>query len=265
MNGAQITSLVLFFLFSVVFGMFGIGGGAVYTPIQLFIGASFNEAATVSLFLIAVTSLFSGLIYVRAGLVDLVVVLVLTFFSFVGSVSGGWSAGYIPEDILLGLFAFFLLINGLHLAFSDVREGCYETPFSSHRWCFDRVVAGERVTINLPLALPIAFVSGVFGGMVGLGGGIVMLPLMVIFLRFPVKIAIATSSFLALATGIGGLLTHLIHTAAPWGFMIPAAIMVAIGSAIGARWTVQSHSKRIRRLLGFFFVAIAILLFVRGY
>ncbi len=70
MTFAQLVALVIFLLFSTLFGMFGVGGGAVYTPIQLFIGVSFNEAATVSLFLIAVTSLSSGVVYVRAGLID---------------------------------------------------------------------------------------------------------------------------------------------------------------------------------------------------
>ncbi|HSA34549.1 MAG TPA: sulfite exporter TauE/SafE family protein [bacterium] len=265
MTAAQLAALAIFLLFSTLFGMFGIGGGAIYTPVQLYLGTPFNEAATVSLFLIAVTSISCGVVYVRAHLIDTPSVAALAVFSFTGSLCGGWSAGRVPEEVLAGLFAFFLLVNGAHLAFSDIREGHCEVSSLPRRLLWERTIAGERVVINLPLALPIAFLSGIFGGMVGLGGGIVMLPLMVTILRFPIKVAIATSSFLALATGIGGLLTHLTHTTAPWGFMIPAAFMVAIGSGIGARWTVQSHSKRIRRLLGVFFVAIAVLLFVRGY
>lgn len=228
-------------------------------------GASFNEAATVSLFLIAVTSISSGIVYVRARLVDWVVVGTIAFFSLVGSVVGGWIAGIVPEPVLLGLFSFFLLVNGAHLAFSDIREGCYEAPFIGRRLCFERTVAGERVVVDLPLAIPIALLSGAFGGMVGLGGGIVMLPLMVVVLRFPVKVAIATSSFLAFATGIGGFVSRLFHTTVPWKFMLVGAILVALGSLVGARWTVKSQSKRIRRLLGLFFVGVAILLFIRGY
>jgi len=228
-------------------------------------GTPFNEAATVSLFLIAVTSISSGAVYVRAGLVDWVIVGAIAFFSLAGSIIGGWSAGIVPEPVLLGLFSFFLLVNGAHLAFSDIREGCYEVPFIGRRFCFERMIAGERVVVNLPLAAPIAILSGVFGGMVGLGGGIVMLPLMVIILRFPVKAAIATSSFLAFATGIGGFASRLTHTVVPWRFMLLGALMAALGSMVGARWTVQSHSKRIRRLLGLFFVGVALLLFIRGY
>ncbi len=169
----------------------------------------------------------------------------------------------VPPEVLLGLFSFFLLINGAHLAFSDIREGCYDVPWG-RRFCVERIVAGERVMVNWLLALPIAIVSGFFGGMVGLGGGIVMLPLMVVILRFPIKVAIATSSFLAFATGIGGFASRLSHTVIPWSFTLFAALMAAVGSTIGARWTVQSHAKRIRRLLGLFFVAIAVVLFVRG-
>ncbi len=265
MTVPHLVALVLFLLFSVLFGMFGVGGGAVYTPIQLFMGVSFNEAATVSLFLIAVTSISSGIVYLRAGLIDWVVVGTIAFFSFIGSMLGGWSAGLIPEPVLLGLFSFFLLINGMHLAFSDIREGCYESPFIGRRLCFERTIAGERVVVDLPLAVPIAFLSGLFGGMVGIGGGIVMLPLMVVILRFPVKAAIATSSFLAFATGIGGFTSRLSHASVPWNFMLLGALMAALGSMVGARWTVQSHSNRIRRLLGLFFVGVALLLFIRGY
>lgn len=264
MTGGQFIAIFLFLLFSALFGMFGIGGGAVYTPVQLFLGTSFNEAATLTLFLITVTSFFSGFVYIRAKLVDTALVAALAGTSFVGSIFGGWSASLLPESLLLGLFSFFLFVNGVHLTVSRSVEGGEEGLADNRRFCWQRTIAGQTLRVYLPIALPTALLSGLFGGMVGLGGGIVMLPLMIILLRFPIKVSIACSSFLAAFTGLGGFLSRLPHYPIDWRFALFAAAAVATGSMVGARRTVHSSSKSLRRLLGLFFVAIAVVLFLRG-
>ena len=72
-----------------------------------------------------------------------------------------------------------------------------------------RVVGGRRFSVNLAMALPISFLAGLVSGMVGVGGGVLKVPMMVLLFGIPMDIAIGSSAFMIGVTATGGFSGHL--------------------------------------------------------
>jgi len=75
-------------------------------------------------------------------------------------------------------------------------------------WCWDRGFAGRNYRVNLLLILPVTAGIGVLSGMLGITGGVIKLPLMVLFCGVPMDIAIATSTVMVAVTALFGLGGH---------------------------------------------------------
>jgi len=87
------------------FSMLGQGGGVLYTPIQVFFGIGFHEAATTSLFLIMMTSFSATLVFRKASRVDWPLAIVLESVTTLGGLVGGLASGRFSGAFLSGLFA----------------------------------------------------------------------------------------------------------------------------------------------------------------
>lgn len=254
--------LAVFFVFSILFGIFGIGGGVVYIPAQLYAGIGFNEAATTTLFLIMVSSFSSTWVYIREGLADWKMAFMFMSLTFLGSFLGGWSSHLLSEEFLTASFIGFLFINGIMLAaMKPLLDQCV-TP---GRYFWRRQCAGESYCVNMPLAVPVSIVAGILSGLIGVGGGLFLIPLMIMFLGIPVRIAIATSAFIVAVTGLGGFAGRIIHFHVDWMFAITAGVLVVIGAGLGARLSKKVRGGSLKKWLGWFFVAIAVFMFIERF
>ena len=94
-------------------------------------------------------------------------------------------------------------------------------------------------------------------GLLGIGGGIIHVPVMVYIMCFPTHVATATSHFILIFTGATGTLTHLGQGSfgSDWAIVLWLAIGVVIGSQLGARLSKRLHGRVLIRLLA---VALAI-------
>ncbi len=95
-------------------------------------------------------------------------------------------------------------------------------------------------------------------GLLGVGGGVVMVPVFTRLLRIPVKEAIASSLVAVAIFSIPALVTHAVLGHINWAFAIPLTIGVVPGAQIGSRITVGASDKTVRTMAGVFFVVLAI-------
>ncbi len=244
------------FAVAVVFSMLGQGGGALYTPLQVWTGVEFHEAATTSLFLIMVTSVAASLVFRKAKRIDWPLALVLETVTTVGGFVGGIGSGWLSGATLSLIFA---AVIGLGAVFMIRPAKERQLSARGHVGFLDwsRTLGEQHYRVNMALALPLSLLVGALSGMVGVGGGLVKVPLMVLVLGVPMDIAVGSSALMVGVTASGGFAGHLLHGHWNWRLSLALAAAVFIGGQIGSRITLKLDKRKLKATFGWFLLVIA--------
>ncbi len=254
-----ITALILYvaiFFVSLIFSMLGQGGGTLYTPLQVWLGTGFHVAATTSLFLIMVTSLSATIVFRKAKRVDWPLALVLESVTTCGGFAGGFYSGRFSGAFLslvfagVVAFASFFMLRDFNLS-----RDCGEGRPGPLIW--RRRLGEKSYCVNLGIALPVSFAAGVMSGLIGVGGGILKVPLMVLLLGIPMEIAVGCSAFMVGITALGGFFGHVLSGHWDWKTSLILAVIVFAGAQIGARKSIGIDKKKIKKGFGWFLLIIA--------
>ena len=115
--------------------------------------------------------------------------------------------------------------------------------------------------MNFYLAAGIGFVSGVTSGMFGVGGGVVMVPAMMLLLSPPIrdiKQAIGTSLIVIIPTALMGSNKHFQQGNVEWRTALALAPLAVAGSYLGAWLTTQVHADNLKRAFGGFIILVGV-------
>src|SRR5712691_11173896 len=257
-------------------GMFGIGGGFLMTPLLIFIGVSPAVAvATVSTHIAA--SSFSGAIaYWRRRALDLALALMLLAGGIVGTVTGVWlftelrRLGQLDITIgvsyvlLLGTVGAMMVAEGLR-AIQRARQGKpveLRRP-GSHTWIHGLPLKirfkQSKVYVSAIPVCAIGFIMGFIGAIMGIGGGFLLVPMLIYFLRVPTNVVIGTSMVLTLITMASATILHSVTN-----HLVDAilALILMVGGVTGAQFGARAGQKmrgeRLRLLLGLLVLAVGI-------
>ncbi len=234
----------------------GIGGGAAYTPLQVIAGVEIHTAAATSLLLIAVLSLSATRVYRRARRIDWGMALVFETATVIGGFLGGYGSHLIPSRPLTILLIAAITFSGILM----LKGRLYTHEIRPRRMRFyhwQRRLGDERYSVNLLLALPLCLIAGIIAGLVGIGGGILKVPMMALLLGVPIDIAIATSAFMVGLTALGGFAGHLSAGHVDWRSAAVLAPTVFIGAQIGAHCMLRIPKGRLKRIFGIAMLVIA--------
>ena len=193
------------FISSIIFTMLGLGGGFVYVPLLLSCGIDFYTAATTSLVILTFSQASALYVFFKSGMVDLKLTSVLIGPIMIGAFTGGLFAHHFNVNLLSILFACMLFLASYFMMQDKVQPAGgigRSITISSFGWHHE--FNGNNVDIDLMLSVPLTFIVGYIGGMLGLAAGWIMIPLMVLMFNIPMKIAIATSSLIVPFTGLAG-------------------------------------------------------------
>lgn len=246
---------IIFFIVSLFFSAIGMGGGMFYVPILLFIKTPFHDAATISLALILVTSISALFIFSKNNLVDWKLAAVIDPPTDIMAFVGGFYSGYLSESLLKGILIAILIVAGIFMVKKDKHK-----ILCSHKktwWCWERKFHNRTYVVNLLIMLPITAGIGLISGMLGITGGVIKLPLMVLFCGVPMEIAIATSTVMVAVTALFGLGGHVIVGHFDWSTIFPLAVTVFIGGQIGSRLSIKSDKAKMKRIFGIVLFVIA--------
>jgi uncharacterized membrane protein YfcA len=257
----------------IIAAMLGVGGGFLNVPIINYIANEpIDIAIGTSLFIIVFTSFSATIGYARKRVIDFKLGLVLETASIPGAFLGAYLTGWISESILKAIFGVALIIIGISMTFRNRRQ----IPCDSQKVLKEEkksiksgilnwkrvinIVDGESYEyyINVPLGLAFAFVAGVASGLLGIGGGIVKVPLLNVALGVPMIITVATSMFMIIFTSLTGTFEHSMLGQVNWmigGVMIIGAI---IGAQIGCRLALKISPGLLRKIFGAGAVVLAI-------
>jgi uncharacterized membrane protein YfcA len=246
----------IFLAVSILFSMLGQGGGAFYVPMLLAVSVPFYVAAATSQVLIMVVSLSSMLVFAKAKMLDWKLVLLIEPPTNLGSFLGGYFSDYIPSYVAKLCFAGVLLI-GAYFMYKPVKE--HARPASDrHWWKWQRTGVAEPYTINVIVLVPIMIAAGFIAGMLGVGGGLIKVPAVVLLGGVPMKIAVGSSSLMIGVTALTGFVGHLLQGHFDLKLTAALAAGVLIGSQIGPRLSVRIDRGKLKKFFAMLLFAIAL-------
>jgi len=227
-----------------VFGsLLGLGGGVLIVPLlTLVFGLELREAVGVSLVSVIMTSSVAAGVYLERHTADLRLGMRLELFTAIGALIGGSIAFLLSERLLALLFAGLLI----YVAVSMLRARTPAAPAGP---------PGEPETYevrNMRLGVVGATGAGVLSALLGVGGGIVKVPLMHLGMGVPLRVATATSNLMVGITAAASAVIYVIHGGVDPYVAGPTVIGVFLGASIGSR---ISHRVDVR-VLRFLFVAV---------
>ncbi len=247
----------VFFVVSVIFMMFGQGGGAVYVPMLLAFGLPLYRCAATSQVLIIVATVSALLVFQKAGFVDWSLALIVEPPTNLGAFLGGYFSLYFPAAFSKLAFACIILI-GAYFMIRPITDRPIESAGKNGHWfCLKRNFGSESYTLNLLAIIPLMMLAGFVAGMLGVGGGLIKVPALVLLGGVPMKIAVGSSSLMIGITALTGLFGHALvgHFDPKLALTLGAAVL--LGSQIGARLGVRIDKKRHKKYFGYLLIFIA--------
>ncbi len=258
-------SIALFFA-SFIASLFGIGGGVLYTPFQLWLGVPFGEASTVSFVLIMVTSLSATILYRKSDRVDWLFAIMLEIPTTIGAFIGGFVSHYFNSYFLSTVLVALLIFT----AFFMIKSINFDTSFyvtvgdaKKRWWHLVRKWENRFYFLDMRFIIPTMIIVGALISMAGISGGVLKIPIMVLLFKVPMSIAIGTSAFMVGLTAAAGLIGHIIFETISWRKAFILLIPVFIGAQIGSRVSVAVKADKLKWLYGWFLVMVAIITLLR--
>ena len=223
--------------------LLGLGGGVLIVPLlTLVFGLELREAVGVSLVSVIMTSSVAAGVYLERHVADLRLGMRLELFTALGALIGGSIAFLIEERFLALLFAGLLAYVAISMLRSRASSGVARPTETSTSY----------EVRNLPLGVVGATGAGVLSALLGVGGGIVKVPLMHLGMGVPLRVSTATSNLMVGITAAASAVIYVIHGEVDPYIAGPTAIGVFLGASAGSR---IAHRVDLR-VLRFLFVAV---------
>ena len=257
-------------------GMFGIGGGFLMTPLLIFIGISPAVAVASVASHISASSFTGAITYWRKRAIDVALAMMLLAAGILGTATGVWLFTALRTmdqlDLVIGLSYVTLLtsVGGMMIwesvrAELRARKGMPATlrrP-GSHSWVHGLPLKmrfkRSKIYVSAIPVWAIGFSIGFIGAILGIGGGFLLVPMLIYFLRVPTATVIGTSMVLTLitmasATVMHAVTNHLVDA------LLALILMVGgvIGAQFGARTGQRMRGERLRLLLGLLVFAVGL-------
>jgi uncharacterized membrane protein YfcA len=222
-----VIAFVAILVISGVFSMFGKGGGSLYTPVLVMLGMAVGPAISTALFLNLVTALTATIVFQRNKLVDYRFCLFFLPGTIVGSFLGAVLSGMAPKNLLLGIFSVFLYAVGLLLIISAKEQAGQAVK---------KLSTGTIILITL-----FSFGVGVLSSLIGVGGGLIIFPFLVLYMKYGAQMAAGANSFIVTVSSFVGTIGHFAMGHADLWFLAVTTIACILGSAVGSHVTVKAN------------------------
>ena len=237
----QILTAVVGMGTGLLLGLFGSGGTLIAMPtLHFLLHVPARSAIAMAFGIIAMTAAIATFHYWRRGAVDLRVAVLFGLFGIGGAYLGARLGALIPAAIHLTLFATIMYYSAHRLLFSDTRAD--ETSLSS-----DHPIRIAAYGLGI----------GTFAGTVGVGGGFLIVPALILLWRLPVKRAVGTSLVAVTANSLAGFAGYVTTVAINYPIMAVFATSAVFGTFAGSALHRYLPEKTVKLALGLFLATIA--------
>lgn len=243
--------------------LIGAGGGFVLVPLLLVLypGDPPELLTSISLAAVFFNALSGTLAYLRQRRIDYLAANSFALATIPGAIAGALAVSLFPRHLFDGVFAVLLLLVAVFLLkrpTARVAQRLHRRGEVS-RLLTDAHGDTYAYSYNITLGIALSMVVGVVSSLLGIGGGVIHVPLMVQVLHFPAHIATATSHYVLTVTALTGTIVHIVNGNLEGGYARAGALAVGVvlGAQVGAYLSLKISSQTIVRMMALALVAIA--------
>ena len=255
--------------------LLGLGGGVFVVPalVLIFQVPTIVAVGTSNVAVVA-TSTAGASSYVKQRLSNIRLGLVLLVSTTLAAIISSQVAEYLPEQVLSGLFAVVLA----YTAYTMLRGKASKPVVAGSAEAAEDARTAERLNMessyydaasskqvdytptNVRKGFGISAIAGVIAGLLGVGGGIVQVPVMNLLMRVPLKAATATSNYMIGVTATSAAFVRYANGDINLLIAVPTALSVFFGARVGAWLVPRMPNERLRTTFGWVAVVIALLM-----
>jgi uncharacterized membrane protein YfcA len=253
-------------------GMLGVGGGVIVVPVLvLAFSLDTRIAVGTSLLMITFTALSGSYAYYLQRRIDWKVGIISALFTVPGASLGAYATKFFSSKSLALIFGATLCLIAVALlkrsygglgrgekktitGRSDTGKGVWK------RRMVDRSGTVFEYDARIYSSLLLFFVGGLASGFLGIGGGLIVVPILSAYVGLPIHLAVATSMLTMIFTSLSGVSTHILLGNVKFEYAIPLGIGILAGTQLGARTAKRLRSVSLERVFAFAMITIGILL-----
>ena len=245
-----IVIFIIGFVGSFVSGMVGIGGSIIKYPMLLYIPVmlgytafSAHEVSGISAIQVFFATIAGVWAYRGSGYLNKTLIAYMGGAILVGSFIGGYGSTLLSEQAINIVYAVLATIAVVMMFMP--KKGVDDIPL-------------DQVTFNKWLAAGLAFIVGIAAGIVGAAGAFILVPIMLVVLKIPTRMTIATSLAITFLSSIGATVGKIVTDQILYG---PAAVMIVasiLAAPLGAKLGQKMNTKYLQWILALLILATAI-------
>ncbi len=245
-------------------GALGGGGSILAVPVLVYLlDQSATQATTGSLVVVGVTSLIGAVAAHRAGNVLLGRGAVFGAVAVGGAAVGATASTQVSDDVLLAAFAALMLLVGALMAWRQLRHSRSGTATGPRPALDDPIITfSPTFACNCPRALKVviaATVVGLLTGFLGVGGGFLVVPALLLALALPIQYAAGTSLVVITITSAAALVVRAGAGASPdWGVVAALTAVSALTAVAGARIADRLDTSRLQSAFTVLVLGVAV-------
>jgi uncharacterized membrane protein YfcA len=234
--------------------LLGLGGGVFLVPLlTLVLGVPIRVAIAASLMCVIATASASATVNLRRGFVNMRLGLVLEVATSLGGLLGGLAAALLTQRQLFAAFGATLAVMGVVVALRSGRRNVIADLDIDPGRLGGRLREGETLYVyrlkRLPVGMAASLVAGAISGLLGIGGGIINVPVLTTFCGVPIRVAAATSAFMIGVTAAASAMIYFSRG----DVLLPLTAAVCLGalpaSLLGVRLADRVHARSLKVIM----------------
>ena len=254
-------------LFSGILGaLLGVGGGFIMVPaMTIILDIPIHYAIAASFVGILMNSTSASIIYLRNRMPNIRIASIMQIAAIIGAFVGASLSISLDKTTLSLIYSFALIFTALIMHRKDTKKEKVEEVESKEKFIitssYIEQLSKKKITYkiyNIKLGLIFTLIVGIYSGLLGVGGGILSVPIMNKIMKIPIKPAMATSSIIMGTTAIVGLLVFAAEGNLLNSIAIPIGIGIFFGAQIGSRLNQRIEPKRLKNIFVILIIFIAI-------
>ena len=267
---------------SLLGSMLGLGGGVFFVPLlTLVLNLPIHIAIGSSLVAIIANSITAAGTHIKARLTNVKLGMLLLTATTIGAIAGAFLAAFLASPILTAIFGVALIGIGYSMikrrqlaqeaiSSREIAAGSGDSSTSSVSSLatsyYDRSL-NQVVTYNVshvPQGWGINLLVGIASSLLGVGGGIINIPVMNLIMRVPIRAAMATNSFMVGITALAGACVYYYHGYVDPLTVAPIVVGSFIGALIGTQLVQRASSIILRQAFAIVLFILAVLMLLRA-
>lgn len=226
-------------------GYLGLGGGIIMVPfLTIAAGLDIKTAVPVSVTATVVTSIASSNEYLKKGMVDLELSIILALFMVIGTITGSSISPYVPSEYIQLTLTIVVLYTAISLLKSKRKDDTTEFIIDRNK--------------NIVLSGAIAIFTGILSGLVGIGGGVIIVPVLYLLIGLPLSTSRGTSSLMIGFSAAAASTVYLLNDQVDFQIVTGVIVGIIIGGRIGGKLGAIAKPKIVKIIFFFVLVYVAV-------